>query len=113
MDGDQLVALAVVRVTLDSPPLGVVGDLIVEPDDHPVVSRLFGATIDALRSQGACAALVDIPPRLVDPLLKSGVPHIRQKMSILVGTEQDQLRGAGIYDARSWYLSRSDSDLDF
>jgi GNAT superfamily N-acetyltransferase len=105
-------ALAVYRLTGDSPPAGMISDLIVDPANSEDVLGLVGALIDSLRREGAYAASLVLPPALARHL--GGLKYsVLRPMGLLVKTVDPALESAGIKKAESWYLSLSDSDQDY
>ncbi|MFZ1948417.1 MAG: hypothetical protein WAW06_12785 [bacterium] len=109
----RLAGLAVVRLTSDSPPVGVICDVIADPGDRPVVASLLGASLDLLRSAGACAVVADFPPAMADCFAAVRRPALRGEIKILVSDNNKAYGSQGIFGADSWYLSMGDSDLDF
>jgi len=112
-DGGKLAGLAVVRLTDDRPPVGVVPDLIVDPERPELAKSLFVAAVEHLKSKGACAVRMDIPPRLAEPVLSAPYACLKWDLKMLVSTDDPDLAGMGINEARNWYLTRGDSDADF
>jgi GNAT superfamily N-acetyltransferase len=109
----KLVGLAVVRLTSDSPPVGVIADVIANPGDKPVVRSLLAASLDHLRSAGACAVVADFPPAMADCFAAVRRPALAGEIKILVSDNNKAFTPQGIFEATSWYLSMGDSDLDF
>jgi hypothetical protein len=112
-EAGDLKGLAVARVTADSPRLGVICDLLADPADRGLVSTLLEETLGLLKSMGACAVVADIPPRLTGAFSHVGKPALREDLKILVSDNQKVHGDQGIFDAEAWYLSKSDSDIDF
>jgi hypothetical protein len=110
---ERLSGLAIVRITDDRNPLGVISDLIVDPSDTDAVRALMGEAVAFLRSEGACAVLVDLPPALASAALAGWRCRLSTNLGILMYTSEPHFEGAGIYEAERWYLSRSDSDADY
>jgi hypothetical protein len=109
----RLAGLAVVRLTADSPPVGVICDLIADPADGPVFTSLVDASLDLLGSMGACAVVADFPPALAGSFAALRRPALKSEIKILVTDNNKAYAPQGILDASSWYLSMGDSDLDF
>jgi hypothetical protein len=109
----RLQGLAVVRLSGDRPPVGVIPDLIADPQNQPVVAGLVSKAVDLLGSMGACAIVAEFPPKLAPHFFSIPRPVLREEIKILVGDNQKAYENLGIYDASSWYLSRGDSDIDF
>jgi hypothetical protein len=103
----------VARITADSPPLGVICDVLVDPSDQDLASALLRETLALLKSMGACAVVADLPPKLAGPFLSIRRPMLREDLKILVSDNQKAYGEMGIFDASAWYLSKSDSDIDF
>ncbi len=108
-----LEGVAVVRLSDDRRPVGVVDELIVDPGAPDLVARLFTAAVEHLRTRGACAVRVDIPPKLADAVFRAPYACLRNDLKILVHTDDPDLVGMGICDAGNWYLTCGDSDADF
>lgn len=109
----KLAGLAVARITSDSPPLGVICDLLVDPSDQTLVVSLVEATLGLLKREGACAAVVDLPPKLARSVSAIGRPILREEIKMLVSDNAEAYGGPQIFDASAWYLAKSDSDIDF
>jgi GNAT superfamily N-acetyltransferase len=112
-DSGEPTGLAVVRTTDDSPAVGIICELIVDPGKPESVRSLVKAAVSHLRAKRVCAALVDVPPRLSESVFSTGLPCIKETFTIVVFTDDDDLANKGIGDARNWYFSRGDSDADF
>jgi hypothetical protein len=113
LTSDRLAGLVVVRITDDSPPLGVISDVLVDPSDQALVTSLIEEALRLLRRNGACAAVADLPPRLVTAFSAIRRPILREEIKILVSDNDKAYGELGIFDASAWYLSKSDSDIDF
>jgi len=111
--GGGLAGLAVMRLSGDSIPVGVVAELIVDPDRPNLVKSLFVAAVEHLKSKGACAVRADIPPRLTASVLSAPYACLKGDLKMLVWTDDADLAGMGINEARNWYLTCGDSDADF
>lgn len=107
------VGLAVVRVSADRPAVGVICDLLADPGDHALVLSLLDRAVTELKAAGACAVVADYPPALAYAFEGLGRPALLEEVKILVSDNLKAHEQAGIYDSRSWYLSKSDSDIDF
>jgi GNAT superfamily N-acetyltransferase len=109
----NLGGIGICRLTDDTPPLGIVADLIVDPAREELVCDLVDATVGFLKSQGAYAARMDLPPCLVHPILLRYKCSLRKDRGMIVCTQDQDLKGAGILKAENWYISRSDADEDY
>jgi GNAT superfamily N-acetyltransferase len=109
----NLKGLGICRLTDDKPALGVIADLIVDPAREELVSDLVDATVGFLRSQGAYAARMDLPPCLAGPILARYRCSLRKDRGMIVCTGDPDLKAAGILDPEAWYISRSDADEDY
>ena len=109
----EAVGLAVVRVSTDDPAVGVICDLLVDPSSQPLAATLLADALRTLKSAGACAAVADFPPALEGAFRAAGGPMFVEEVKILVGDNARAYGDSGIYDSRSWYLSKADSDIDF
>jgi GNAT superfamily N-acetyltransferase len=112
-DGEDLASLAVVRLTDDSPPVGVISELIVDPARPDLVKSLFVGAVEHLKSRGACAVRADIPPKLADSVFSAPYTCLKQELKMVVSSDDPDLAGMGINEARNWYLTCGDSDADF
>jgi len=110
---DDLEGLGICRLTGDNPPLGIVADLIADPTSKEIIYGLTDAMVGYLGSQGAYAARMDLPPCLADPILSRYRCSLRKDRGMIVRTEDEDLRAAGILKADAWYISRSDADEDY
>ncbi len=108
-----LEGLAIVRLSSDKPPIGVVCDLIADPNDRVLIQEILNNCLSLFREKGACAATIDVPPALFGAIKSLPNPKIAEEIQILVGDNEKAFTELGIYDSASWYLSRSDSDIDF
>jgi GNAT superfamily N-acetyltransferase len=106
-------AVGICRLTDAKPPLGVVADLLADPADGKMVSDLVDGVIGFLKSQGAYAARMDLPPALAHRILARYRCTLTDDRGIIVRTETPDLKGAGILAAPNWYISRSDADEDY
>lgn len=109
----KLLGLAIVRLSSDRPPIGVICDLVLDPNDIQVGVGLLEKAIEFFSSKGACAVTLDLPPALEPVIRAIKRPIMIEEAKILVGDNDGKYGDLGIYDAKSWYLSRSDSDIDF
>ena len=109
----DLVGLVVVRITDDSPPLGVICDVLADPSDRALVTCMLEQALGLLKQEGACAAVADLPPRLAGAFSAIRRPILREDLKILVSDNAQTYGDIGIFDASAWYLSKSDSDIDF
>jgi GNAT superfamily N-acetyltransferase len=108
-----LSGLAIVRITGDRIPIGVIADLIADPRDEDTVLALARDALSFLESRGAAAALIELPPALA-PIVSAAFPcSFGEDFSIVLHTADPELAAQGVFDAASWYLSRSDSDADY
>jgi GNAT superfamily N-acetyltransferase len=105
--------MAVCRLTGDTPPMGIISDLIVDPQRQDVLVGLLDATVDFLKSWGAYAVSLSLPPALADRVLERYRCSLAQPLGMIVSTGDKDVEEAGIYTARHWYISRSDSDQDY
>jgi GNAT superfamily N-acetyltransferase len=105
--------IAVCRLTEDSPPLGVISDLIVDPDRHDIVLALLDATVGFLKSRGAYAVSLDLSPALAPQVLERFPCSLSQPLGMIVHTEDKAVEEAGIFSHGRWYISRSDADQDY
>ncbi len=105
--------LAVCRLTDDKPPLGVIADLIVDPVREDLVSTLVDGTVAFLKSHGAYAARMDLPPCLADPILARYKCSLRKDRGMIVCTGDSDLKSDSILKPETWYISRSDADEDY
>jgi GNAT superfamily N-acetyltransferase len=105
--------LAICRLTDDKPPLGVVADLIVDPGREDLVSNLIDETVAFLKSHGAYAARMDLPPCLADPILARYRCSLKKDRGMIVCTDDPDLKAANILKPEPWYISRSDADEDY
>jgi hypothetical protein len=112
-DSDGLVGLAVCRLTAEKPPLGVVADLIVDPNCRDLVSDLVDGAIEFLKSGGAYAARMDLPPCLADQILARYRCSLTKDRGMILYYRDQDLKAAGILDPQAWYISRSDADEDY
>jgi GNAT superfamily N-acetyltransferase len=112
-DSDELVGLAVCRLTAEKPPLGVVADLIVDPNCRDLVSDLVDGAIEFLKSGGAYAARMDLPPCLADQILARYRCSLTKDRGMILYYRDQDLKAAGILDPQAWYISRSDADEDY
>jgi GNAT superfamily N-acetyltransferase len=106
-------ALAVYRLTDDHPPAGVLLDLIVDPRRQEEVTGFVNAVAGALRSDGAYAAGIDLPPALAPTVRRGPVLTAFRPLSILVKPNDPAMEKAGIESPEAWYISYSDSDQDY
>ena len=112
-EGGGLAGLAVVRLTADSPAVGVVTELIVDPGRPDLVKSLFVAAVEHLGARGACAVRADIPPALSGPVFSAPYTCLRWDLKVLVSSDDPDLVAMGINESRNWYLTCGDSDADF
>jgi hypothetical protein len=110
--GAEPVGVAIVRLTDEAPPLGVVSDLIARPERSDITAALLGEALTFLRSRGACAALIDLSPA-ASGLLEGYRCALRQEFGMIVHTPDTDLEQAGIFSPDAWYQARSDSDEDY
>lgn len=103
--------VAIVRITDDEEPFGIISDLIVDPEDWDSLNILLMESLAFLKSKGACGALVDLPEKLATSVGK--VNAFRRTFGIIVYAPEQAMSEAGIFDASNWYQGRSDSDTDF
>jgi hypothetical protein len=108
-----LEGLAVVRVSDDPEPVGILAELIVDPGNPDLVTSLFKASIEHLRSKGACAVRADIVPKLAGLVFSAPYACLKNDLKILVSSDDPDLAGMGINEAGNWYLTCGDSDADF
>lgn len=111
--GGQLSGLAVVRITSGRIPTGVVADLIADPRDEETVRALMRGAISHLKSQGACAAVVELPPALTPIVSKAFPRSLREEFALVLHTTDPDLEAKGFYDPAGWYVSLADSDADY
>jgi GNAT superfamily N-acetyltransferase len=109
----DLKGLGICRLTDDKPSLGVVADLIVDPRREDLVSSLVDATVGFLKSRGAYAARMDLPPCLAGPILARYKCSLRKDRGMIVCTDHPGLKGEDILTPEAWYISRSDADEDY
>ncbi len=109
----DLEGLAICRLTDDKPPLGVVADLIVDPRRHDLVTDLLDGTVAFLKSNGAYAARMDLPPCLADPMIARYRCSLEKDRGMIVCTDDPDLKAASILKPEAWYISRSDADEDY
>lgn len=104
--------LAIVRIAEGRNPLGIIADLIVDPGDRDAVRALLAGALSLVKSKGACAALVELPPALIPTVSRAFPCSFRDDFAIVVNTTDGELVARGIYEAANWYVGRSDSDTD-
>jgi GNAT superfamily N-acetyltransferase len=105
--------LAIVRLTDRKPPLGIISDLIVDPRSQDVLVTLLDASVGFLKSNGAYAVELGLPPALA-PLVRERYPcSLEHPLAMIVSTFDKDAEEAGILSADRWYISRSDSDQDY
>jgi GNAT superfamily N-acetyltransferase len=112
-EAGALSGLAICRLTSDSPPLGVAADLLVDPRREDLVSRLFDATMAFLRSGGAYAARMDLPPALAGQIVRRYKCSMVKERGMILHTDDPELHAAGILKPGAWYIGRSDADEDY
>lgn len=108
-----LTGLAIVRLAGGRNPMGVILDLIVDPRDEESVRALMKGAVSFLKSEGACAVLIELPPALAPIASKAFPCSFREDFPIVLRAADPDLRSEGMFDAAAWYLSRSDSDADY
>lgn len=113
MDRQGLAGLAVTRITEDTPPLGVISDLIVDPRNEEAVLSLLAEALCFLRSRGAYAVLIDLPPSLASSVVTRYRCRLTQNVGMMICASGGDLGGSRMLEASSWYVSRSDSDEDY
>jgi GNAT superfamily N-acetyltransferase len=106
-------ALAVCRLTRHKAPLGVISELIVDPERQDVLVTLLDATVGFLRSKGAYAVELGLPPALAARVLERYPCSLGQPLAMIVSTFDKEAEEAGILSPERWYVSRSDSDQDY
>jgi GNAT superfamily N-acetyltransferase len=111
--GKDLAGLVVVRLSEDHPRVGVLCDVLVDPSNKNLTTYLVEGALRLLKHSGACAAVVDLPPRLAAAFAAIRRPIIKEDLKILVSDNVKAYGELGIFDASAWYLSKSDSDIDF
>ena len=109
----ELKGLGICRLTDDKPPLGIVADLIVDPAREDLVSSLIDTTVAFLKSRGAYAARMDLPPSLAGKILPRYRCSLRKDRGMIVRTEGSDFGTVDILKAENWYISRSDADEDY
>ncbi len=105
--------IAVCRVTDQSPALGIISDLIVDPGRRDVLLTLLDSTVGFLRSKGAYAVSVDLPPALAPQVLEHYPCSLAQPLGMIVRSDDKDAEEAGIFSHGRWYISRSDADQDY
>ncbi len=105
--------LAVCRLSDETPPLGIILDLIVDPARQDVLVTLLDATVEFLKSKGACAVSVDLPPTLAPQVVERYPCSLAQPLGMIVRSDDKDAEEAGIFSHGRWYISRSDSDQDY
>ena len=105
--------LAACRTTDDTPPLGIISELIVDPERQDVLVTLLDATVGFLRSRGAYAVDLGLPPALAPRVLERYPCSLAQPLAMIVSTFDKDAEEAGILSPDRWYISRSDSDQDY
>jgi GNAT superfamily N-acetyltransferase len=112
-EGGELAGLGIVRLTEGDPPVGVVSDLIVSPGRRELLLDLAAESLRFLKSQGACAALVDLSPAIAPLILDEYRCSVRQEFGMIIRTDDERLKEAGIFKIESWFQGRSDADEDY
>ncbi len=105
--------LAVCRLSDETPPLGIISDLIVDPGRQDVLVTLLDATVEFLRLKGAYAVSVDLPPALAPQVLQRYPCSLAQPLGMIVRSDDKDAEEAGIFSHGRWYISRSDADQDY
>ena len=105
--------LAVCRLTDETPPLGIISELIVDPERQDVLVTLLDATVGFLKSKGAYAVDVGLPPALAPRVLERYPCSLAQPLAMIVSGSDKDAEEAGILSPERWYVSRSDSDQDY
>jgi len=113
LKSNRLDGVAIVRMTDEEPPVGIISDFICEPDDHATAYSLLREVLGFLNSKGACGAIADIPVAIGQACLSRFPCAIVRDSGIVVYTEETALADHGVGEPSAWYLGRSDSDLDF
>ena len=106
-------AIAVCRPPGTRPGIGIISDILVHPDDSQSLLDVVQGAVDFLRSQGAIAVSVDLPPALAGHLAHDFRYAVLRPLEMLVRSSDRSLDGHGIMDPRAWYISLSDSDQDY
>jgi GNAT superfamily N-acetyltransferase len=106
-------AIAVCRSAGGRPGLGIISDILVDPHDSQSLLDVVEAAVGFLRSQGAIAVSVDLPPVLAGHLARDFRYAAFRPLEMLVRSSDRRLEDLGIMDARAWYISLSDSDQDY
>lgn len=106
-------ALAVCRLTDQTPQLGIISELIVDPEKGDVLVALLDATVGFLKSKGAYAVELGLPPALAPRVLERYACSLAQPLAMIVSTFDKDAEEAGILSPERWYVSRSDSDQDY
>ena len=106
-------ALAVCRLADGTPPLGIISELIVDPERQDVLVTLLDATVGFLKSRGAYAVDLGLPPALAARVLERYPCSLAQPLAMIVSTFDKDAEEAGILSPERWYVSRSDSDQDY
>ncbi len=107
----ELKGVAIVRVAAGQERFGIISDLVVNPHDTESVRLLLSESLAYLKSQGACAALVDLPQRLAEMVW--GFNCVGAKFGMILHCNESALLKAGIFEIERWFQGRSDSDEDY
>jgi len=105
--------MAVCRLTDQTPPLGVISELIVDPGRQDVMVTLLDATVDFLKSKGAYAVKMGLPPALAPRVMERYPCSLALPLGMIVSGGDKDAEEAGILSPDRWYISRSDSDQDY
>lgn len=107
------VGLAIVRLDAGEMPLGIISEMIVDPQNVDIALSLFAEAVAFLNSKGAHSVLFDLPPLLALPILKAYRCILKCKLGMIIYTNDNRIEASGLLNPKLWYLSRSDSDVDY